>query len=256
VDPASAAADELYGLPLESFTRERNRVAAELRQRGEKEAAAAVAALAKPTLAAWAVNQLARNDAREVDLLLDASHRLIETQGGRQSRDELASAQQRQRLALENLVRAARRVLGARATEPTLRKVAETLRSASITPDGRELLARGRLTDALSSTGWDVVVAKAAATPAAPKGTKKGSAAPPAAARARVAKAREELRLAREAHAEAGRRLREAEVERDRVRTQLRQAERKLDQLERALAAADEALNAAKSRLDDLHEDR
>jgi hypothetical protein len=253
IDAASDAADQLYGLPLESFTRERDRIVRELRQRDEKEAAAAVASLRKPTLAAWAVNQLARNDSRDVDLLLDASHRMIETQGAGRDRNELERARDRQRDALEKLLTAARMLLGARATESTMRRVAETLRSASITPDGREVLARGRLTDVISSTGWDVVVARAGTAPPPPRGQKKTARASSGAdARARVAKAREELRLAGAAHAEAARGRRAAQSERDRVREELRLAERRLEELERALGEASETLEAAKSRLDDL----
>ena len=48
-DPVSAAADLLYGLPLDEFTAARNAAAKELRDRGLGEEADAVKALAKPT---------------------------------------------------------------------------------------------------------------------------------------------------------------------------------------------------------------
>jgi nucleotide-binding universal stress UspA family protein len=80
LDVPSVEADRLYGLPLESFTSERRELVKKLRQRGDKKAADTVASLSKPSIAAWTVNQLARRHRRDVDLLLDASHRLIDAQ--------------------------------------------------------------------------------------------------------------------------------------------------------------------------------
>src|SRR5688500_10521615 len=68
--------DALYGLPLEEFTKARNELAAELRSRGEREAADWVGALAKPTAAAWAVNQVMRTQRKDARALLAAGERL------------------------------------------------------------------------------------------------------------------------------------------------------------------------------------
>ena len=127
-------AEALYGLPLEEFTRQRDALARVLREAGEREQAAAVVALRKPTLVAWAVNQLARAHAREVDLLLDASHRLIEAQTGASPSESASVAATRQRDALAALVRRGRELLGPRATATTIARVADTLRAASLTP--------------------------------------------------------------------------------------------------------------------------
>ena len=48
------AAEELYGLPPGEFTSARDKRAKELRGDGERDAANAVKALRKPTVAAWA----------------------------------------------------------------------------------------------------------------------------------------------------------------------------------------------------------
>src|SRR5437868_15153903 len=76
------AIDELYGASLEDFVSERTRWAKEWREAGSREQAEAVAKLRKPTVAAWVLNQLARRNRRDVDLLLDAGHRLREAQAG------------------------------------------------------------------------------------------------------------------------------------------------------------------------------
>src|SRR5215212_274828 len=56
VDPVQ----RLYAAPLEDFVAERKQVARELRAAGDKERAAELAKLPKPTPPAWALNALAR----------------------------------------------------------------------------------------------------------------------------------------------------------------------------------------------------
>lgn len=75
-------ADDLFGLPLERFTEERNALARELRREGRRDEAAEVARLRKPSVAAWAVNQLVRTQRREVDQLFAAGDALREAQAG------------------------------------------------------------------------------------------------------------------------------------------------------------------------------
>src|SRR5687768_7611745 len=62
--------DGLYGLPPDEFTSARDRLAAELQEQGERDAAARLKKLRKPTLPAWAVNQLVRKHRSEVQELL------------------------------------------------------------------------------------------------------------------------------------------------------------------------------------------
>jgi hypothetical protein len=75
-DPVDDAAARLYALPLEEFTRERDATARELRRAKERDAAAAVAKLPKPSQAAWAANALARERRDLVDELLAAGDEL------------------------------------------------------------------------------------------------------------------------------------------------------------------------------------
>ena len=64
--------DDLYGLPLDRFVPERTALSRELRKAGEREQAGEVAALRKPSVAAWAVNQLVRTQRKAIDELLEA----------------------------------------------------------------------------------------------------------------------------------------------------------------------------------------
>src|SRR6266508_46216 len=84
------ATDELYAADLDAFVGERARLAKALREAGQTEESQAFAKLRKPTVAAWVLNQLARRNRREVDLLLDAGHRLREAQAGALSGAERA----------------------------------------------------------------------------------------------------------------------------------------------------------------------
>ena len=59
VDPVQ----RLYAVPLEDFVAERKQVAKELRAAGEKDRAAELAKLPKPTPPAWACTWSARSDA-------------------------------------------------------------------------------------------------------------------------------------------------------------------------------------------------
>jgi hypothetical protein len=154
------AGDGLYALPLDEFVAARNELAKRLRKEGDKEGAAEVAALRKPTLVAWAVDQLAHTRRREVDLLLDAGKRLVDAQQAsirKGSRTELDAAQASLRKSVGGLTDAAAEILGPRASASTLARISETLRAAATTAEGRELLARGCLVEELSDTGWDIV---------------------------------------------------------------------------------------------------
>ena len=60
---------ELYAVPLDQFTPTRNAAARELKAAGDANGAREVQALKKPTLAAWFVNQLVRNEPERIKFL-------------------------------------------------------------------------------------------------------------------------------------------------------------------------------------------
>ncbi|TCN32134.1 hypothetical protein EV644_12744 [Kribbella orskensis] len=74
-----AAVVELYGLPPEQFVAARNRLAKEVRDRGDEPAAAAIVALRKPTVAAWLANQLVRADPDGIHALTERGEQLRQT---------------------------------------------------------------------------------------------------------------------------------------------------------------------------------
>ena len=72
--------DRLYALPLEEFTAARNNLAAALKKEGKAEEADEVKNLRKPSISAWAVNQLARKERMQVRSLVTSADRLRKAQ--------------------------------------------------------------------------------------------------------------------------------------------------------------------------------
>jgi hypothetical protein len=151
------ALDELYGASLDDFVAERKRLSLKL---GGDEARELVK-LKKPNVAAWALNQLARRERRDVDLLLDAGHRLRQAQAGvlrGAEKESFEDARRKESDAIKRLTKAAERLLrDARGTASVsaLTQINESLRAAAVTEAGRELLARGRFVEPLQASGFD-----------------------------------------------------------------------------------------------------
>jgi hypothetical protein len=249
--------DRLYGLPLEEFTRERDLAARAARKAGRREEAGEIARLRKPPVAAWAINRLARDRRRDVDLLLDSGKRLLDAQraalegGGRKELDQARASLDK---AVARLVSAGKVLLEGRASEATLGKIDETLRLGAITTDGREQLARGTLTDTMQGTGWDLLEGLAAElqSPAASKRARaRPKAKPSATARAELEAARAAVRTAGERRGEAADAVREAERGLATARRSLGAAEARLEDARRALAKADGEVEEAKRKLRD-----
>src|SRR5213593_1942479 len=107
--------DELYGLPLEEWTRARNDLAARLKKAHQSEQAEQVRSLRKPSVVAWAVNQLARREPKRVEALLRAGERLRAAQEqalrGRAAAADVNATARAERDAVRDLVASARDVL-------------------------------------------------------------------------------------------------------------------------------------------------
>lgn len=144
------AAEELYALPPGEFTSARDARVKELRKDGEREAANAVKELRKPTVAAWALNQLARTRSKEVERLLAAGEELRSAQeellgGGDRSAFQEAAAGERELVAQ---LSAGATTLAGEAGERgsgLQEKIAGTLHAAALDEETAEELRAGRL---------------------------------------------------------------------------------------------------------------
>jgi GNAT superfamily N-acetyltransferase len=159
-------AEDLYGLSLDRFVPERNALARELRRGGAREEAAKVAALRKPSVAAWAVNQLVRTQKRAVEALFEAGDALQAAQadlvGGHGGGDHLRDAAAREREAVDRLTGTARGLLsdeGHELSSAALERVRETLDAAALDPSAREQVSRGCLVRELRHVGLGPFVA-------------------------------------------------------------------------------------------------
>jgi hypothetical protein len=241
VDGLEAELDHLYAVEPAEFVAVRDRLARELREAGDREEADRVKALRKPSVSAWTVNQLARRERRQVDLLLDAGHRLREAQAEPKS---LEAARRKQRQAMDALGVAARGILAeqGRPSEATLKRVMETLQAAAVSAEGRELLARGRLTGDLEPAGFDLL------TPVKPT-ARKAAKGRPARSTKRVEEARRRLREARLLAKAAEKSVRAAEQDAAAARGALARSEEGLRRAEAEAAKAQAAVERAEKQL-------
>ena len=154
--PAERDLDRLYGLPREEFTGARNALVRELQKAGRKEEAEEVRALKKPSVSAWAVNQLARQHPQEVTELVKAGDALRKAQrdvlAGKEGADVREASRAQHELA-DELVDAARQIL-AGATQTTAQRISGTLRAASTDPVAAKLLRDRKSTRLNSSHGY------------------------------------------------------------------------------------------------------
>jgi hypothetical protein len=244
-DALDEIAEDLYGVPPQEFvdarTAARDRVKA-----ADKELAKAVAALPKPTTAAWVCNLLVRRRPAEVAQLRDLGELLRQAQATL-SGDQLRQLGQQRNQVVAALAREARGLAHAEGQDVSTavaEQVESTLRAAVVDPDAGEALAAGRLTTALSYSGLGPVdLSGAVATP-----VRSGPGRPTAAA--------QPASDTKDADADA--RERAAEERRQREREQARRDAEEAASVARdtaaAAQAAEEKLTAAGARRDELRE--
>jgi hypothetical protein len=167
---------DLYGLPLERFIPERAALVKALRGEKRRDEAGEIAALRKPSVAAWAVNQLVRTQAQQVQALFQAGDDLVQAQAdaaaGNPAGDALRDATRRQRDAVGELLQAAEGLLrsdGHPLSQTTLERVGETLRAAAIDEEARRQVDSGCLAHELRFVGLGVGGLTAAPPTAPPK---------------------------------------------------------------------------------------
>jgi hypothetical protein len=254
---------DLYGLPLDEFVPKRTELEKRLRKEGDRERAAAVKQLPKPSVAAWAVNQASRCRPKERGALLEASGELRDVQerllAGDASAADLEKAVAKQREAIDGLVEAAAGLLtseGRSMGDATLARARETFAAVATDPELAELVEAGTLDRERQANGLGLG-GLAAAEPAAAsrggkgrragsgsakggsaKGAKGGSAkAAKGASKGSSGKAeRGSAKAARREAAERKRREKEARAARERVKAARkgeREAARRLEAAER-----------------------
>jgi hypothetical protein len=155
-DRVSEAVAELYGAAPEEFTERRKALGAAARDAGDKAAAAAIAALRKPTRAAWAVNRLSRTDVTapvRLKELADALRGAQRAMDGRRLRELSATRGP----LIDELTQRALAAAGVCDPPPALRdEVAATLTAALADPDVAARFSAGTLTRAEHWSGFGI----------------------------------------------------------------------------------------------------
>jgi hypothetical protein len=249
---AQADIDALYRLPLAEFTAARNALA--------KTNGADIKKLQKPTVPAWAVNQLYWRKRSAFDALVKAAeaqraaHKAV--LAGRSA--DLREAGKTHDEAVETALESTLAILsgdGHPVTDATRQAILNTLRALPV--DHHQA---GRLTDTLQPGGFEMlagltIAGRAAAAKAAAKSAPK---APPGRgskeAAASAASKREQAD--RQARIEsAARKLKEAEQAARREEFEAARAARDAEKAERRVAEARDAFEAARETLEDAEAD-
>jgi len=262
----AAVARELYGLRPQDFTAART---ARVRELKATDAALAkqVAALRKPTPAAWVVNLLAGEDSEDLTALLDLGEQMRTAQE-QLDRDGLRRLGGERRAAVTRLAHAgaARAAgLGHPPTAAVLVEVEQTLLAGTSDAVAAGAVASGLLVKPLQAGGFDAVdldgavAVPDAASWAASPGTPRGPAPPDPVQLA-------DVRRRKEARADADRQEREAEaaaaeveaLDRRAHRLELRRAslEAEITELREQLDTAESALATVTADDDALAEAR
>jgi chromosome segregation ATPase len=265
-DDLLAIADELYALPQDEFTPSRDGKARELKQ--EKELAAAVKKLKKPSVAAWVVNLFVRRESPQVEQEKTDGQALREAQEGMDGAELRALTRQRRQLtsAVTQQARSLARDEGVKVTQAVADQVEATLTAAMLDADCAKAVRSGLLTAALSSTGvGSVDVAGAVAVPEAlgftASPTSAEEPAPPElhvvpgdenarkreAAQQALAEAQERVDETESELAGANRAVEELQARSLQVQAEIDELKRKLSELETSAEETDDELEEAEA---------
>lgn len=227
-------ADELYGLTLPEFTPTRDARAKELKA-SDAQLATRVKGLRKPSMAAWVVNLLVRQESEQVAQVLQVGAALREAQASLAGEELRALTRQRRQLtaAVTQRARALAAQNGQKVTPAVSDQVEATLTAAMVDEDCAAAVRSGLLVAALASTGVEAVELGAAV--AVPEAL--GFSASPRQARAEQPTGRPELHVVPDPDAD---------------RKALAAARARLDETEEEVARATESLASAASDVADL----
>ena len=253
--------EQLYALQPEEFVAARDAAVRSARADGDADAAGELKALRRPSVSAWLVNQLVREQGDLVEQLLDLGPELARAQAQGQG-DELRALGAQRRELVDAVVRQAVALAGRDVTAAVRDEVSSTLETALADPGAAEAVRSGMLVRALSYAGFGGVDLEGAVartgTPPAPRKPKAGArkeddlpdriAAAEAAALAAAGRLDDAVRACEQAQREqaaAHERVESARQEADRRREQLAEAEATAAQADSRRRKADKAADAA-----------
>ena len=176
MQPVTEVADKLYALTPAEFTAARDERAREARQAGQRDDAAAIKKLARPTTSAWLVNQLSREVPDQLGRLVEVAEALEEAQRTLAG-DRLRELSGQRRHVINDLLPQAAdiaRRAGQPASAVAIGEVRATLEAALADSSARAAVQSGRLTKPLAYAGLGEVDLTAALALPASQGTARG----------------------------------------------------------------------------------
>ena len=154
----SAIADTLYALPLADFTAARDREAklAASAPAPDRVLSAQIKSLKKPSLAAWVVNHLVRQDAEQVAEILNIAGSLRAAQQSMDGDELRLLTRQRRQLtaAVTTRARALAVQYGVRVSDSVGEQVETTITAALLDEQAAKALRTGMLVRSLSALGF------------------------------------------------------------------------------------------------------
>ncbi|WP_166355821.1 hypothetical protein [Phytoactinopolyspora limicola] len=148
-----AAAAQVYGAPLDEFVISRDTLA---HQATDRDTAARIRGLRKPTVAAWLVNQLARRYPDQLGTLPELGAEMRAATASRDGR-RLRELSAEGRTLVGELTRHARRLAdeaGQAASTSAIESLETTLHTAMAHPEAAQVVLAGRLTKPLGHAGF------------------------------------------------------------------------------------------------------
>lgn len=246
--------DALFKLPLAEFIDARNALAKQLKQGGRADDANLVKTLVKPSVSAWAVNQLYWNYRDEFEMLLAAGRRFRKAQTSGKIADMRDSLQARSE-ALLQLSELATSLLSDAGHSPapgTIHRITTTLEALSALSDGPTL---GRLSQDVDPPGFESLASFIPSASAPKKATTANDARKIEQTRQReetrqvkIAAAKFSLQAAKKALADARVRVQSLEGAKKTAHADVKQAEKQLREAEERFKKARAASEAASQR--------
>ncbi|MBW3577308.1 MAG: hypothetical protein KY462_06135 [Actinobacteria bacterium] len=253
------AIDQVYAVPPDEFVATRDELVGRFRDAGDRDAAEQLSSRRRPTIAAWAVNQLTRRHPDDVRQLLAAADRVRRAQrralSGRDG--QLRGAVDDLRDVVDRLTAAAADLIQELGSSPATHRddVTATLHAAAVDDEVRDAVARGRLVRATTSPGFGTLAGLAALpSDGAEDDTPAESAAERSALRRRLREVHSRLGDLERAVERQERRAADADARAQRLRRQAQQARSEArEERRRASELADER-DAARAEVRDVEQ--
>jgi hypothetical protein len=223
--------DGLFTGSLDDFVKRRDALVRQLKKDGDKDAAAAVKQLRKPSTAAWAVNQVARRSPAAIDDVVAAARDVHDAQA-RAVQGKDSSGLRTATDAWRKQIHALAAEVAKEAGEQYRDDAASTFEAASTSDEWAQVLKAGWLVTTLSPSGFGLQDMPDPVLTERPRRTA------------------EEPERDDEAIAAARERLDKLDAALEKATLRLRRAEQRLDQARDAVADAQHARNKAQEERD------